>query len=141
MKIVIFALGILCFFISISATSQITREKLAVLQKPFPVISQNGSVLNDTTGDVWDEFGDLFFEKNGKTYWLPTFTQITGPTLTYYRLFELKLDSGYAKEVTNEILGGYYEVGGLNPPYYYEDIDNDGIKDILIIDHGKEADF
>ena len=29
---------------------------------------------------------------------------------------------------------------GLNPPYYYEDIDNDGIKDILIIDHGKEAD-
>ena len=42
--------------------------------------------------------------------------------------------------MTIEILGDYYEVGGLNPPYYYEDIDNDGIKDILIIDHGKEAD-
>jgi len=140
MKRVIFALGVLCFFISISATSQITREKLAVLQKPFPIGYQNGSVLNDTTGDVSDEFGDLFFEKNGKTYWLPTFTQITGPTLTYYRLFELKLDSGFAREVTNEMLGGYYLCGGLNPPYYYEDFDNDGIKDILIIDHGKEAD-
>lgn len=138
MKRVIFALGVLCFFISISATSQITREKLAVLQKPFPIVSQNGIVLNDTTGDVWDEFGDLFFEKNGKTYWLPTFTQITGPTSTYYRLFELKLDSGFVREVTNEMLGGYYFTGGLNPPYYYEDIDNDGIKDILIFDHGKE---
>ena len=138
MKKVIFALGILCFFISITASSQIIREKQAILQKPFPAISQNGSVLNDTTGDVWDEFGDLFFEKNGKTYWFPTFTQITGPTSTYYRLFELKLDSGFAREVTNEILGGYYFTGGLNPPYYYEDIDNDGIKDILIFDHGKE---
>ena len=140
MKRVIFALGVLCFFISISASSQIIREKQAILQKPFPSQSTNGSIINDTIGAVYDEFGDLFFEKNGKTYWLPTFTQITGPTLTYYRLFELKLDSGYAKEVTNEMLGGYYEVGGLNPPYYYEDIDNDGIKDILIIDHGKEAD-
>jgi len=140
MKRVIFALGFVSILVSISASSQITREKLAVLQKPFPTISPNGSVQNDTIGAVYDEFGDLFFEKNGKTYWLPTFTQITGPTLTYYRLFELKLDSGYAKEITNEILGGYYEVGGLNPPYYYEDIDNDGTKDILIIDHGKEAD-
>jgi acetoacetyl-CoA synthetase len=38
-------------------SSQITREKLAVLQKPFPIASQNGIILNDTTGDVWDEFG------------------------------------------------------------------------------------
>jgi len=141
MKRVILALGILCFFISISASSQIIREKLAVLQKPFPSQSPNGSIINDTIGGVHDEFGDLFFEKNGKTYWLPTFTQITGPTLTYYRLFELKLDSGYAKEVTIEMLGGYYFTGGLNPPYYYEDIDNDGIKDILIIDHGKEEEY
>lgn len=120
--------------------AQITREKQAILDKPFPLAS-NGGTQNDTLGDVYDEFGDLFFEKNGKTYWLPTFTQITGPTLTYYRLFELKLDSGYAKEVTKEMLGGYYFTGGLNPPYYYEDIDNDGIKDILIFDHGKEEEI
>jgi len=140
MKRVIFALGILCFLFSISASSQIIKEKQAILQKPFPAIPPNGSIENDTIGSVYEQFGDLFFEKNGKTYWLPTFTQITGPTLTYYRLFELKLDSGFAREVTNEMLGGYYLCGGLNPPYYYEDFDNDGIKDILIIDHGKEAD-
>ena len=116
MKRVIFALGFVSILVSISASSQITREKLAVLQKPFPIVSQNGSVLNDTTGDVWDEFGDLFFEKNGKTYWLPTFTQITGPTLTYYRLFELKLDSGFAREVTNEMLGGVLFVWRVKSP-------------------------
>ncbi len=137
MKIGFFSLGILCFFISISASSQIAREKSAILEKQFPTLSQKNT---ETTGDVYDQFGDLFFEKNGKTYWLPTYTNIQGPTIEFYRLFELKLDSGFAREVTNEMLGGYYPCGGLNPPYYYEDFDNDGIKDILIIDHGKEAD-
>ena len=84
------------------------------------------------------EFGDLHFEKNGKNYWLTTFTSITGPEVDYYRVFEVKQDSGYVKEVTSQLLGGYYPVGGPNPPYYYEDIDNDGIKDIFIFDHGKE---
>ena len=140
MKKVIFALGIICFFISISATSQIIREKAAILQKPFPILSPNGSILNETTGSVYSEFGDLFFEKNGKQYWLANYTQVIGPTKEFYRLFELKLDSGYIKEVTQEMLGGYYDVEAPNPPYYYEDIDNDGIKDILVIDHGKEGD-
>ena len=66
MKRAIFALGVLCFFISISATSQIIREKAAILQKPFPILSPNGNILNETTGSVYSEFGDLFFEKNGK---------------------------------------------------------------------------
>lgn len=120
--------------------AQIAREKQAIIQKAFPKNNISGSQPNDTTGGVWPEFGDLFFEKNGKQYWLATYTQITGPTREFYRLFELKLDSGYIKEVTQEMLGGYYEVEGINAPYYYEDIDNDGIKDILVIDHGKEAD-
>jgi hypothetical protein len=84
------------------------------------------------------EFGDLHFEKNGKNYWLTTFTAITGSDIDYYRVFEIKQDSGYVKEVTTQLLGAYYPVGGINPPYYYEDIDNDGIKDIIIFDHGKE---
>jgi hypothetical protein len=120
--------------------AQIVREKQAIIQKAFPKNNINGAPANDTTGGVWPEFGDLFFEKNGKQYWLATYTQITGPTKEFYRLFELKLDSGYLKEVTQEMLGSYYDVEGLNAPYYFEDIDNDGIKDILVIDHGKEAD-
>ena len=87
MKRVIFALGVLCFFISISATSQIIREKQAVLQQAFPKNNINGAASNDSTGPVYPEFGDLFFEKNGKQYWLATYTQIVGPTKEFYRLF------------------------------------------------------
>jgi hypothetical protein len=126
--------------LTFNLNAQIAREKQAIIQKAFPKNNINGAPANDTTGGVWPEFGDLFFEKNGKQYWLATYTQITGPTKEFYRLFELKLDSGYIKEVTQEMLGGYYDVEGLNAPYYFEDIDNDGIKDILVIDHGKEAD-
>jgi len=100
-------------------------EKKVVLEKP----------INSSTTF---EFGDLHFEKNGKNYWLTTFTSITGPEFDYYRVFEIKQDSGYVKEVTSQMLGGFYPVGGINPPYYYEDMDNDGIKDIIIFDHGKE---
>ena len=126
--------------LTFTLNAQIAREKQAIIQKAFPKNNANGAPANDSTGGVWPEFGDLFFEKNGKQYWLATYTQITGPTREFYRLFELRLDSGDLKEVTQEMLGGYYDVEGINPPYYYEDIDNDGIKDILIIDHGKEAD-
>lgn len=100
-------------------------EKKIILEKP----------INPNTTY---EFGDLHFEKNGKNYWLTTFTSITGPDVDYYRVFEIKQDSAFVKEVTTQMLGGYYPVGGINPPYYYEDIDNDGIKDIIIFDHGKE---
>ena len=46
--------------------AQITREKQAIIQKAFPKNNINGAPANDTTGGVWPEFGDLFFEKNGK---------------------------------------------------------------------------
>ncbi len=111
--------------ISYSVLGQGKGEKKIVLERPI-------------NANTTYEFGDLHFEKNGKNYWLTTFTSITGPEVDYYRVFEIKQDSGYVKEVTAQMLGGYYPVGGINPPYYYEDIDNDGIKDILIIDHGKE---
>ena len=81
-------------------------EKIIILEKP---INANATF----------EFGDLHFEKNGKNYWLTTFTSITGPEVDYYRVFEVKQDSGYVKEVTSQLLGGYYPVGGPNPPYYY----------------------
>jgi hypothetical protein len=111
--------------ISQLAFGQGKGEKKVVLEKP----------INSSTTF---EFGDLHFEKNGKNYWLTTFTSITGPEFDYYRVFEIKQDSAYVKEVTTQMLGGYYPVGGINPPYYYEDMDNDGIKDIIIFDHGKE---
>ncbi len=123
----------------IIVSSQINKEKALVLERPFST-SVYDSVQKKYIGSNWDEFGDLFFEKNGKQYWLATFTSITAPEYAFYRVFELLLDSGYAKEVTTSILGGYYKVEGPNPPYYYTDIDNDGIKDIFVFDHGKEYD-
>jgi hypothetical protein len=122
----IFALGILVFFM-IDAKAQMIGEKKALMEK---ALNQNS----------YSEFGELFFEKNGKDYWLATFTAITSDNAyDYYRLFELKLDSGYVKEVTSKMLGGFYPVEGLNPPYHYLDLDSDGIKDIFIVDHGKEV--
>lgn len=106
------------------------KEKMAILQKNFNTTSVGGP--------TWDEFGDLVFEKNGKTYWLSTFCSIVDVADDYYRVFEIDFLNGNLKEVTKEMLGGYFPTGGFNPPYYYEDIDNDGIKDILIFDHGKE---
>jgi hypothetical protein len=119
------------FICSIDVYSQAgNKEKIALLQKNFNSIN-NG-------GPTWDEFGDLVFEKNNKTYWLSTFCSVVDVAEDYYRLFEIDYSSSSFREVTNEMLGGFYPTGGYNPPYYYEDIDNDGIKDILIIDHGKE---
>lgn len=137
MKQIIFIVGIFLFPKLIF--SQINKEKLAVLEKQFS-LNVYDSAQKRYSGSNWDEFGDLFFEKNGKQYWLATFTSIAAPEYDYYRVFELLLDSGYAKEVTTSILGGYYKVEGPNPPYYYIDIDNDGIKDIFVFDHGKEFD-
>ena len=137
MKQIILIVGI--FLLPNFLFSQINKEKLAVLEKQFS-LNIYDSAQKRFIGSNWDEFGDLFFEKNGKQYWLATFTSIVAPEHDYYRVFELLLDSGYAKEVTTSILGGYYKVEGPNPPYYYIDIDNDGIKDIFVFDHGKEFD-
>lgn len=120
-----------CLFISYNSFAQIGyKEKFATLQRNFNT--------TNVGGPTWDEFGDLVFEKNNKTYWLSTFCSIVDVAVDYYRLFEVDYASGSMKEVTKEMLGDFYPTGGYNPPYYYEDVDNDGIKDILIFNHGKE---
>jgi hypothetical protein len=128
----------LFLLISTISNAQIAREKKVILEKEFSVVNFLPPPFY-REGNVWSEFGDLFFEKNGKQYWLATFTAIRSTNFDFYRMFEIKSDSGIVREVTKSMLGDYYKVGGLNPPYYYEDIDNDGIKDIMIFDHGKEV--
>lgn len=128
----------LFLLISTISNAQIAREKKVIFEKELSVVNFLPPPVY-MEGNVWDEFGDLFFEKNGKQYWLATFTSIIKTNFDYYRMFEIKSDSGIVREVTKSMLGDYYKVGGLNPPYYYEDIDNDGIKDIMVFDHGKEV--
>ncbi|MDD2307709.1 MAG: T9SS type A sorting domain-containing protein [Prolixibacteraceae bacterium] len=136
----IFYFLIVCIFLTYSPSKsfgQTSREKMAIMEKEFDK-NQYDPILKQYIGANWDEFGDLFFEKNGKQYWLATFTAVVSPNYDYYRVFEIDQHKGVVKEVTTKMLGGYYTVGAPNSPYYYEDIDNDGIKDIMVFDHGKE---
>ncbi len=126
-----FSLFIFFLTISIDSFSQAgPKEKFATLQKNFNS-TNNG-------GPTWDEFGDLVFEKNNKTYWLATFCNVQDTSIDYYRMFEIDFNSGSMKEVTKEILGDFYPTSAYNSPMYYKDVDNDGIKDLLIFNIGKE---
>ena len=58
--------------------AQGAKEKAAILEKEFDK-NQYDPILKQYVGANWDEFGDLFFEKNGKQYWLATFTAVISP--------------------------------------------------------------
>ena len=65
----------LFLLISTISNAQIAREKKVILEKEFSVVNFLPPPFY-REGNVWSEFGDLFFEKNGKQYWLETFTDI-----------------------------------------------------------------
>lgn len=128
----LFLILIGCYYLICSSNlvfGQVKKETEVILEMKFDSIDWLG-----------DQFGNLSFEKNGRLYLLSTYTNVVGPIYDYYRLFEINQNSSIVKEVTREMLGGFYTVGAPNPPYYYKDIDNDGIKDIFVFDHGKEFD-
>lgn len=116
----------LLFFIpTISFSQLLPREKVAQIEKEFGQ-------------PTWNQFGDLVFEKNGKFYWLSTFSNVQYDPYDYYRLFEIDFKNGQVTEVTKKMLGDHYRVEIGRVPYHYKDIDNDGIKDIFVFDIGKE---
>jgi len=120
----------LLVFPAVTFCQLVPREKMAKMEKefdPFPI-----------TGMTWNQFGDLVIEKKGKFYWLSTFSNVQYEPYDYFRLFELDFENGQMIEVTKKMLGGHYRVEIGRVPYYYEDIDNDGIKDIFVFDIGQE---
>jgi hypothetical protein len=119
------------FSFQLSGLSQLLpREKRAKMEREFGNLS--------TDGMTWNSFGDLVFEKNGKYYWLTTYTNVQQAPFDYFRLFEIDLVNDQMVEVTTKMLGGYFRVEIGRTPYYYEDLDNDGIKDIFVFDLGQE---
>ena len=120
----------LVFLNSIGNTQLLPKEKKAKMEREFGSLSTNGM--------TWNSFGDLVFEKNGKYYWLTTYTNVQQSPFDYFRVFELDLTNGQMVEVTTKMLGGYFRVEIGRVPYYYEDLDNDGIKDIFVFDIGQE---
>jgi hypothetical protein len=76
---------------------------------------------------------------NGKYYFITSFADIQGSTYDYLRSFEIDTTTGVLNENTTSFLGSYEEVEFPKSPFFYEDLNGDGIKDLFEVDHGKET--
>ena len=75
---------------------------------------------------------------NGKMHLVTSVANNQSTPFDYFRSFSIDTLSGALIENTNSLLGGYYEAGFPKSPFWYEDLNGDGIKDLFISDHGKE---
>ncbi len=75
---------------------------------------------------------------NGKIHLITSVANNQSTPFDYFRSFSIDTLSGTLSENTNILLGGYYEAGFPKSPFWYEDLNGDGIKDLFISDHGKE---
>ena len=75
---------------------------------------------------------------NGRLHLVTSVANNQSTPFDYFRSFSIDTLSGALIENTNSILGGYYEAGFPKSPFWYEDLNGDGIKDLFISDHGKE---
>ena len=76
---------------------------------------------------------------NNKYYLITSNAMLFGTIYDYFRSFEIDTSSGQLVENTTSMLGGYVEVGFPKSPFFYEDLNGDGIKDLFEVDHGKET--
>lgn len=75
---------------------------------------------------------------NGRLHLVTSVANNQSTPFDYFRSFSIDTLSGALIENTNSLLGGYYEAGFPKSPFWYEDLNGDGIKDLFISDHGKE---
>lgn len=78
-------------------------------------------------------------QANGNYHLITSFADLFGTTYDYFRSFQIDLNSGLLTENTLSLLGEYKEVGFPKSPFYYEDLNGDGNKDLFVADHGKET--
>jgi hypothetical protein len=78
-------------------------------------------------------------EIKGSYHLITSFADLFGTTYDYLRSFKIDTNTGQLLENTTDLLGGYTEVGFPKSPFYYEDLNGDGIKDLFVTDHGKET--
>ena len=76
---------------------------------------------------------------NSNYYLITSFAELFGTTYDFFRSFKIDVSTGLLTENTSTLLGEYKEVGFPKSPFYYEDLNNDGIKDLFVADHGKET--
>ncbi len=77
-------------------------------------------------------------ERSGKYHLITCFANNQTAPYDFFRSFLVDTTSGSLTENTSSFLGGYIEAGFPKSPFWYEDLNNDGIKDLFIADHGKE---
>ena len=68
---------------------------------------------------------------NSKYYLISGYAELFGTTYDSFRSFEIDSLSGQLTENTSTFLGGYYNVGFPKSPFFYEDLNGDGIKDLF----------
>ena len=78
-------------------------------------------------------------EINGAFHLITSFADLFGTTYDYFRSFKIDNNTGQLVENTTTLLGEYKEVGFPKSPFYYEDLNGDGFKDLFVSDHGKET--
>lgn len=78
-------------------------------------------------------------EINGAFHLITSFADLFGTTYDYFRSFKIDTNTGQLVENTTTLLGEYKEVGFPKSPFYYEDLNGDGFKDLFVSDHGKET--
>jgi len=78
-------------------------------------------------------------QSQGNYYLITSLADLFGTTYDYFRSFRIDINSGQLTENTLALLGEYKEVGFPKSPFYYEDLNGDGIKDLFVADHGKET--
>ena len=80
-------------------------------------------------------------QTNGNYYLITSFAELFGTIYDFFRSFKIDVNTGLLTENTSTLLGEYKEVGFPKSPFYYEDLNNDGIKDLFVADHGKETPY
>jgi hypothetical protein len=135
-----FALGVLLL------AASCTKKKTDNTPIPIPIdYSTQFSAVQSVTFSRPLVLGNLHPESvkilklNGKYQLVAAYADLYGTTYDYFRNFELDSTTGKLTENTVAQLGEYKEVGFPKSPFFYEDLNGDGIKDLFEVDHGKET--
>ena len=121
-------INLTCVFerIPIDNSTKYTVEQNVINTKPFVL---QGGVNPETLKIV---------NINGKYNLVTSIADNKSTSFDYFRSYLIDTSTGLLSENTNTFLGGYYESGFPKSPFWHEDLNGDGIKDLFISDHGKE---
>lgn len=150
MKKIVFTVGVL-FLISCSKNeapnTQNPPQTNPIVTPPTVTIDYSTKYSNSSNATLTKQINTdgvhaesiKVLKINNKYYLVTSNAMLFGTSYDYFRSFEVDTTSGQIIENTTAFLGGYKEVGFPKSPFFYEDLNGDGIKDLFEVDHGKET--